>query len=398
MVGASSIHLKDSGLLSKHSIRVWLRGNSVVGTGKICMLKSEASVQPVPLHVRTVVRLLPVLQQLNPGWNCIRPYLYAMISSSPYHQDVSLISTATELMWYRTTLILKNDIWECIEDGVDITTLSEMYSFINDMEIDKVLTLGHSVKLEPKYLGFLEVSGDDADELELEHSASSSRPRQPAIPMPVIAEEHVVPAAPDEAELAEVDRPEPLSSHEVIVDGITLDSNTTLKVIRTACESLGLSKSGSKAKCLTRLHNFLSTQELVAQHAASTALKSETERAAVTLRVPEQPSEEERKSHLLTHQPYKQWCEYCVAGSGKVLGQVPGRFWGRFQEGSGAGSGKVPGQVPGRFRGRFRTTGFGKVPGQVPNERFREGSGSVFRTTGSRFREPRVPGRFRGRL
>ena len=71
---------------------------------------------------------------------------------------------------------------------------------------------------------------------------------------------------------------------------------------------------------------------------------------------------------------------------------------GRFQEGSGAGSGKVPGQVPGRFRGRFRTTGFGKVPGQVPNDRFREGSGSVFRTTGSRFREPRVPGRFRGRF
>ena len=77
------------------------------------------------------------------------------------------------------------------------------------------------------------------------------------------------------------------------------------------------------------------------------------------------------------------------------MGQVPGRFWGRFQEGSGAGSGKVPGQVPGRFRGRFRTTGFGKVPGQAPNDRFREGSGSVFRTTGSRFREPRVPGRFR---
>ena len=55
-----------------------------------------------------------------------------------------------------------------------------------------------------------------------------------------------------------------------------------------------LAQSGSKATCLARLHNFLSTQKLVAQHAASTALKSETERAANTLRVPEQPSEEER--------------------------------------------------------------------------------------------------------
>ena len=122
-----------------------------------------------------------------------------------------------------------------------------------------------------------------------------------------------MPAALDEAEQAEEDRPEPLSSHEVIVDGVTLNSNTTLKVIRTACQSLGLAKSGSKAKCLARLHNFLSTQELVAQHAASTALKSETERTAVTLRVPEQPSEEERRQHALTHQPYRAWCEYCVA-------------------------------------------------------------------------------------
>ena len=78
------------------------------------------------------------------------------------------------------------------------------------------------------------------------------------------------------------------------------------------------------------------------------------------------------------------------AGSWKVLGQVPGRFRGRFREGFGAGSGKVLGQVPGRFRGRFREgsrAGSGKVPGQVPNHGFREGSGA-----GS---ERQVPGRFR---
>ena len=49
--------------------------------------------------------------------------------------------------------------------------------------------------------------------------------------------------------------------------------------------------------------------------------------------------------------------------------------------GSGAVPGRPAGQVPG---------GSGKVPGQVPNHGFREGSGA-----GS---EPRVPGRFWGRL
>ena len=94
-------------------------------------------------------------------------------------------------------------------------------------------------------------------------------------------------------------------------------------------------------------------------------------------------------------------------GSGAVPGrlpwQVPGRFRGRFRitrfrgrfwtTGSGAGSEpRSEPRVPGRFRGRFRTTGSGKVPGQVPNDRFREGSGSVFRTTFRTTGSRKVPG------
>ena len=87
------------------------------------MLTSGLATQPTPLHIRTLVKLLPVLEQLKPGWNCIRPFLYAMISSSPYHQDGSLIPNTPELMGYRTTLVLENDVWECIEDGVHTADL-----------------------------------------------------------------------------------------------------------------------------------------------------------------------------------------------------------------------------------------------------------------------------------
>ena len=81
-------------------------------------------------------------------------------------------------------------------------------------------------------------------------------------------------------------------------------------------------------------------------------------------------------------------------GSAGSEPRVPGRFRGRFRT---TGSGKVPGQfferrVPGRFRGRFRITGSGKVPGQAPNDRFREGSGSVFRTTFRTTGSGKVPG------
>ena len=114
MVGALSIHLKVSGLQKgKHSI-------SAVGSGNICMLKNESTRQP-SLDVRMTVKLLPVKQDLHQGWNCIRPYLYAVISPSPYFQDVTLI-TSSELMWFRTALVLKDTLWYCIEDVVDIIT------------------------------------------------------------------------------------------------------------------------------------------------------------------------------------------------------------------------------------------------------------------------------------
>ena len=36
-----------------------------------------------------------------------------------------------------------------------------------------------------------------------------------------------------------------------------------------------------------------------------------------TMRAPEQPTRKEREEHEATHTPYRSWCRYCVAGSGK---------------------------------------------------------------------------------
>ena len=33
--------------------------------------------------------------------------------------------------------------------------------------------------------------------------------------------------------------------------------------------------------------------------------------------VPELPSHEEREEHMLTHIPYRQWCQHCVSGKAK---------------------------------------------------------------------------------
>ena len=70
-----------------------------------------------------------------------------------------------------------------------------------------------------------------------------------------------VPAAQGEAE----DPPAEMDSFSVIVQGVTLDSTTPLKIIRAACKNLGLSSNGSKMKCLKRLHQHIQAQELLAQ-------------------------------------------------------------------------------------------------------------------------------------
>ena len=57
------------------------------------------------------------------------------------------------------------------------------------------------------------------------------------------------------------------------MNGVKLDSNTPLRVIRGVCESFGLVKRGGKATCLARLWRHLEQQELIASQAAERDLK-----------------------------------------------------------------------------------------------------------------------------
>ena len=60
-----------------------------------------------------------------------------------------------------------------------------------------------------------------------------------------------------------------MDSFSLMVQGVTLDSTTPLRIIRAACKNLGLSSNGSKMKCLKRLHQHIQAQELLAQQGAT---------------------------------------------------------------------------------------------------------------------------------
>lgn len=111
-----------------------------------------------------------------------------------------------------------------------------------------------------------------------------------------------VPAAED-AELAVADRPEGVETTEVWVDGVKLDFKSPLRTLRSACESLGLVKSGGKKVLLERLWNHLQTQEMLAAHAAQHQLQGEMSRPVYSQPVPDEPTAEEVDRHRLTHHP-----------------------------------------------------------------------------------------------
>ena len=313
----------------KHFIPVELRGNSVVGRGQICVLQDacadqfsecpQQQSQPDRFHVNAV-KLYPVLEMLRPGWNRIHDQMYVLRCNAPQFQDSTLAPSPTEMMWYRTTLALCEGVWNVLEDGVDVTDIDDLNAPILDLGVTEVITIAHNQRVDYKFLGFDEIDDESGGEEQQQHGGPSSG--SGAVPVPM---DDSLPAADGEAEQPPAEREELSDPLSVTVEGVVLDSNTPLRVIRAACTNLGLTKNGSKLKCLKRLHNFISSQELMAQTAATTAVRGELERRPVFASIPEEPTPEEIASHELTHQPFQAWCEFCVANRARQDPHLPSK-------------------------------------------------------------------------
>ena len=104
----------------------------------------------------------------------------------------------------------------------------------------------------------------------------------------------------------------PSATDMILVNGVELTPESSLQSLRAALTFHGLSTSGSKSKCFTRLLNHQKQQELEIIHAATEQYHSDLARVpkAVDLKVP--PSEEEQQLHNLSHLPYAPWCPSCV--------------------------------------------------------------------------------------
>ena len=305
------------------SIPVHFKRNSLCAHGSIRMLNvvddsSTPTAQECKEHVRALALSEP-LSSLGRGWIQLSENVYALRSISPQHVDTTFC-VSDALLWLRTTLVKHDDdTWHLDEFCENI---SEMDSRVSPIESAKkvveVITIAHTEFVPPEALGFSVY--DDAFVPALSSSfrasASSSSAPSSSAPRPAAdasAAPDPVPAAADEQELPVADREVGVEVREVLIDGVKLDSNSSLNTLRGACDALGLSKGGGKVKLLQRLWEHLQAQELIAAHSAERNLQGEQMRPAIGQPVPAEPTETQRAQHNLVHYPYAAWCELCVA-------------------------------------------------------------------------------------
>ncbi|CAE7331272.1 RE1 [Symbiodinium sp. CCMP2592] len=82
---------------------------------------------------------------------------------------------------------------------------------------------------------------------------------------------------------------------------------SSLKELQALCREYGVKTTGSKKQLLRRLATAVREERLNTQH------KEQREHhQAYHLAPPQEPTEEERAYHNLTHLPYQPWCPHCV--------------------------------------------------------------------------------------
>jgi hypothetical protein len=94
----------------------------------------------------------------------------------------------------------------------------------------------------------------------------------------------------------------------VTVAGVQVAKDSAITVLRAACSFLQVSQSGSKSKLWSRIVATLDKQLILEEKELSDLALQESTEPARPVHSAQPPSEEEIKSHNLTHLPYKDWC------------------------------------------------------------------------------------------
>ena len=124
----------------------------------------------------------------------------------------------------------------------------------------------------------------------------SDRPAIPTIPTSIAIE-----ATQDRLEIA----------------GVVVTKDSSIAVLKAACEFLAVSQSGSKAKLWRRIIATVDRQRILEETQLSLPALTGDVHQPRPVQLADRPAEDEVQRHMLTHIPCAAWCEACVSGKGK---------------------------------------------------------------------------------
>ena len=101
------------------------------------------------------------------------------------------------------------------------------------------------------------------------------------------------------------------------IAGVVVTKDSSIAVLKAACEFLAVSQSGSKAKLWRRIIATVDRQRILEETQLSVPALTGDANQPRPVQLAARPSEEEVQRHMLTHIPYAAWCEACVSGKGK---------------------------------------------------------------------------------
>ena len=305
---------------SGHKVNLGFKQNSIMMQGSVRVLKEVR---------RLSVDIPSSWQELGVGWYDLPNGTPLCMSHARHFVDVTRNVLLHE--WpYRTTVA-----WHEVE-GWQLLELCEKVFYMKDAAqpiaggFKKLLTIMSKVATSAENLGIV----------VHESQTSSSGPSSSSVPNRFELFETDNAAPPPEQLMAEgtqassgpnrpgnVELPASLAVHRddgygatngITIAGVTVYPNSAISVLRAACHYLEVSQSGSKSKLWQRILATLDKRKMAAEIEAASSAKLETVRDPMMVHTAKPPDDEDEiMRHRLTHIPYKDWCEFCVASKGK---------------------------------------------------------------------------------
>ena len=308
---------------SGHKVQLGFKQNSIMMQGHVRVLEEVR---------RLSVDIPASWQNLGVGWYDLPNGTPLCMSHARHFVDVTKSVLLHEFP-YRTTLAWhETEGWHMLELCMKVFYMDNPAKPIAG-GYKKLVTIMSKVSTSAENLGIVVLDSQTRSS----GPSSSANPSRfelfetdnPApAPEELAREGDEAPAAP--ARPVRMDIPASLAVHRddghgatngITIAGVTVYPNSAISVLRAACHYLEICQSGSKSKLWQRILSTLDKRKMAAEiEAASSAkLESETVREPTMVHTPAAPvDEDEVMRHRLTHIPYKDWCEFCVAGKGKA--------------------------------------------------------------------------------